>query len=213
MAAIKGFVDNMLSGVTGEVTDQQTTYLTRIRSNIDRLTRLIAQILDWSRLETGGLQLVRVSVSPASVVRAVCDNAQTLASAKSILLSTRLEPDLPALQADADKLEQVLWNLIGNAIKFTPAHGQVTVECRRVEDAVLFVVGDSGCGIAPEELPRVFDQFSGVNTPAPSARGAQLGLDITKRLVALHGGRVWVESVLGEGSRFFAEFPIAANQP
>jgi PAS domain S-box-containing protein len=213
MAAIKGFVDNMLSGVTGEVTDQQTTYLTRIRSNIDRLTRLIAQILDWSRLETGGLQLVRVSVSPASVVRAVCDNAQTLASAKSILLSTHVEPDLPAVQADADKLEQVLWNLIGNAVKFTPAHGQITVECRRVDDAVQFVIGDSGCGIAPEELPRVFDQFSGVNSPAASARGAQLGLYITKRLVALHGGRVRVESVLGEGSRFFAEFPIAGNQP
>ncbi len=212
MAAIKGFVDNMLSGVTGEVTDQQASYLTRIRSNIDRLTRLIAQILDWSRLETGGLALRRVEVCPAAIVLAVGDNAQALASAKSILLSTRVDPDVPVLQADADKLEQVLWNLLGNAIKFTPAHGQVTVECRRVKDRVVFVVADSGCGIAPEELPRVFDQFSGVNSPASSARGAQLGLYITKRLVALHGGRIWVESVVGKGSLFYVEIPLVAAQ-
>ena len=211
MAAIKGFVDNMLSGVTGDVTDQQATYLIRIRSNIDRLTRLIAQILDWSRLETGGLALRRAPVCPAAVVRAVGDNAQSLASAKSIMLSTRVEPDLPSLEADADKLEQVLWNLLGNAIKFTPPQGQVTVECRRVQDNVLFVVGDSGCGIAPEELPRVFDQFSGVNSPASSSRGAQLGLYITKRLVALHGGRLWVESVLGKGSVFFVEIPLVVS--
>ena len=211
MAAIKGFVDNMLSGVTGEVTEQQASYLTRIRSNIDRLTRLIAQILDWSRLETGGLALRRLPVCPAAVVRAVGDNAQALASAKSILLSTRVDPDLPALEADADKLEQVLWNLLGNAIKFTPPQGQVTVECRRVNDNVLFIVADSGCGIAPEELPRVFDQFSGVSSPASSARGAQLGLYITKRLVALHGGRIWVESVLGKGSLFYVEIPLVVS--
>jgi len=209
MAAIKGFVDNMLSGVTGEVTERQTTYLTRIRSNIDRLTRLIAQILDWSRLETGALQLTRTPVWPADVIRVVGENAQAIASAKSIVVSAVVEPDLPAPQADSDKLEQVLWNLIGNAVKFTPEHGQVTVECRRAgAEAVLFVVSDTGCGIPPEELPRVFEQFSGVTSPAASARGAQLGLYITQRLVSLHGGRIWVESVVGTGSRFYVELPV-----
>jgi PAS domain S-box-containing protein len=209
MAAIKGFVDNMVSGVTGEVTEQQTTYLNRIRSNIDRLTRLIAQILDWSRLEMDGLQLVHARVSPAEVVRAVGENAQAIASSKSIKLSLAIEPDLPALPADSDKLEQVLWNLIGNAIKFTPAHGEVTIECRRAgAEAILFVVSDTGCGIPPEELPKVFDQFSGVNPSASFSRGAQLGLYISKRLVSLHGGRIWVESVLGTGSRFYVELPL-----
>jgi len=209
MAAIKGFVDNMLSGVTGEVSEHQTTYLTRIRSNIDRLTRLIAQILDWSRLEMGALQLTRTRVLPTDIIRVVGENAQAIASAKSIGVSLVIEPDLPALQADSDKLEQVLWNLIGNAIKFTPSHGRVTVECRRAgHEAVLFVVSDTGCGIPPEELPRVFEQFSGVNSPAAFARGAQLGLYITQRLVILHGGRIWVESAVGRGSRFSVELPV-----
>lgn len=214
MAAIKGFVDNMLNGVTGEVTEHQATYLTRIRSNIERLTRLISQILDWSRLEMGGLQLQRARVSPANVLRAVSDNAQAIASAKSVTLSMLIEPDLPTLQGDSDKLEQVFWNLIGNAIKFTPAQGEVTVECRRAgADAILVVVSDTGCGIPSDELPRVFDQFSGVNAPASFARGAQLGLYITKRLVLLHGGRIWAESVLGTGSHFYVELPLISPVP
>ena len=89
------------------------------------------------------------------MLRAVGDNAQSIASAKSVALSVRIEPDLPALQGDSDKLEQVLWNLIGNAIKFTPAHGEVTVECRRAgTEAVRFVVSDTGCGISSEGFAR-----------------------------------------------------------
>jgi PAS domain S-box-containing protein len=209
MAAIKGFVDNMVSGVTGDVTAQQLTYFQRITTNIDRLTRLIAQILDWSRLEMGGLQLMRAKVSPTVVVRAVSENAQALASAKDVTIHLNLEPDLPAVDADSDKLEQVLWNLVGNAIKFTPRGGQVTIECRRAgTHGVLFVVSDTGCGIPEEELSRVFDQFSGITSSGSSARGAQLGLYISKSLVALHGGRIWAESLVGTGSRFYVELPV-----
>jgi signal transduction histidine kinase len=124
-------------------------------------------------------------------------------------VTTRIELDLPTILADPDKLEQVLWNLIGNAVKFTPALGTVTIECRTAPDGgVLFTVSDTGCGISPDDIPRVFDQFSGINSSFSSNKGAQLGLYITRSLVLLHGGRLWVESTLGEGSRFSVHLPI-----
>jgi PAS domain S-box-containing protein len=213
MAAIKGFVDNMLNGVTGDLTEQQAHYLTRMLSNVDRLSRLIAQILDWSRLELGSLQLSIQPVSLSDLVRGARDNVQMLAAAKGIDLTVRVAEGLPPIQADPDKLEQILWNLVGNAIKFTPVHGQVTIECRRDNrDSVLIMVTDTGCGIAPAELPKVFDQFSGIMTAQLSSRGAQLGLYISKRLVLLHGGHIWVESEVGKGSRFFIRLPLAGTE-
>lgn len=209
MAAIKGLVDNMLDGVMGQMTHRQVDYLKRIQANVTRLTRLIAQLLDWSRLEMGGVKLELTPVSPAELVRAVSENARSIASAKEIALLAQLEDNLPMIQADPDTLEQVLWNLIGNAIKFTPTHGQVTVECRTVPDiGILLTVSDTGYGMAPEDIPRVFEQFSGINSAIPSGKGAQLGLYITKGLLELHGGRIWVESEPGKGSRFFVQLPL-----
>lgn len=209
MAAIKGFVDNMLDGVTGQLNDRQSDYLRRIQISLERLTRLIAQLLDWSRLEMGGAPFLPKLLAPADIVRVVGDNARAMAEAKRIRVTTRTESELPAIKADPDKLEQVLWNLIGNAVKFTPALGTVTIECRTAPDGgVLFTVSDTGCGISPDDIPRVFDQFSGVHSSFPSNKGAQLGLYITRSLVLLHGGRIWVESTLQEGSRFYVHLPI-----
>lgn len=209
MAAIKGFVDNMLDGVTGQLNDRQSDYLRRIQTSLERLTRLIAQLLDWSRLEMGGAPFLPKLLAPADIVRVVGDNARAMAEAKQIRVATRTGPDLPTIMADPDKLEQVLWNLIGNAVKFTPALGTVTIECRTAPDGgVLFTVSDTGCGISPDDIPRVFDQFSGIHSSFPSKKGAQLGLYITRSLVLLHGGRIWVESTLREGSRFYVHLPI-----
>lgn len=209
MAAIKGFVDNMLDGVTGELNDRQTDYLRRMQLSLERLTRLIAQLLDWSRLEMGGAAFLPKALSPADLVRRVGDNARSVAESKGVRVVTKIAGDLPTILADPDKLEQILWNLIGNAVKFTPTRGTVEIECRGAPDGgVLVTVSDSGCGIAPQDIPRVFDQFSGVTSPMPAGRGAQLGLYITKSLVLLHGGRIWAESRLQEGSRFHVHLPV-----
>lgn len=209
LAAIKGFVDNMLEGVTGELTERQSDYLRRIQLSLERLTRLIAQLLDWSGLEMGGAPLIPKPVSLADLVRVVGDNLRAMAEAKQIRVITRTEENLPTIVGDPDKLEQILWNLAGNAVKFTPALGTVTIECRRASDEeVLFIVSDTGCGIPPADIPRVFDQFSGIHSSIPSSKGAQLGLYITRTLVLLHGGRIWVESKLQEGSQFYVQLPI-----
>lgn len=213
MAAIKGFVDNMLNGVTGTLNERQTDYLRRIQISLERLTRLIAQLLDWSGLEMGRAPLLLKSVSIADLVRVVADNARAVAEPKLIRVNTRIEEGLPTILADHDKIEQVLWNLVGNAIKFSAASGTVKIECRTAPDGgVLFTVSDTGCGIAPDDIPKVFDQFSGIQAQTPSAKGAQLGLYITKSLVLMHGGRIWVESTLGEGSRFFVHLPLKPTE-
>jgi PAS domain S-box-containing protein len=207
MAAIKGFIDNMVSGVTGDLNERQTDYLRRMQGSLERLTRLIAQLLEWSGLEIGAAPPVLRPVSAADLVLTVTENARPVADAKQVRMTVEIAAGLPSIHADQDKIEQVLWNLIANAIKFSSPAGTVTIGCRPDNDGVRFTVSDRGCGISAVDLPKVFDQFSGIQSDIPSVRGAQLGLYITKNIVLRHGGRIWVESTAGEGSRFFVHLP------
>jgi two-component system, sensor histidine kinase and response regulator len=129
-----------------------------------------------------------------------------------VTLEARHDQALPSVRADSDHLTQILTNLIGNAIKFTPVGGRVEVHTGTQEPGLVRIsVSDTGCGIAPEDLPKVFEKFyRGVSVP-PDARGAGLGLAIAKSLVELHGGRIWVESVQWGGSSF--SFTIPAHPP
>lgn len=112
------------------------------------------------------------------------------------------------VHADRDKLEQILWNIVGNAVKFTPRDGRVTVRLEAVPDGMVQIcVSDTGCGIPPDQLHRVFDEFSKIPSTMPTSQGAQLGLFITKSFIAMHKGRIWVESALGTGSRFYFTLP------
>lgn len=213
MTSIKGFVENMLDGLTGQLSDRQSHYLNRVKHNVERLTRIINQLLDWSRLDVGRIELSIEPVQLADFVRGIIESLQTLAEEKSIVLHVESADNLPPVRADRDKLEQILWNLIGNAIKFTPSQGRVTVECAK--DAGGFVrvcVADTGCGIAPHQLSRVFDEFSKVESSLPGSQGAQLGLFISKSLVTLHGGKIWAESELGQGSKFFFTLPTEGSR-
>jgi signal transduction histidine kinase len=208
MAALKGFIDNMLGGVTGELNERQSEYLRRMQNGLDRLTRLIAQLLDWSRLEMGGAPLSIKAVVPGDLVRAVVDHARPIAEGKQLRVVVNVEDGLPTILMDPDKIEQVLWNVIGNAIKFSSPSGTITIDLRSdTAGGIECSVSDKGSGIAPEDIPKVFEQFSGVSSSTPSARGAQLGLYISKTLVELHGGRMSVESALGRGSRFAFHLP------
>jgi signal transduction histidine kinase len=209
MTSIKGFVENMLDGLTGPLSERQGHYLQRIKHNVDRLTRIINQLLDWSRLDVGRIDIKPEPLRLGEFVTDLAESFQALAAEKSIRLE--VTPCDPALmvRADRDKLEQILWNLVGNAVKFTPQAGRISVSCT-VRDAgfARISVSDSGCGIAPHELPNVFNEFSKVESTMPASQGAQLGLFITKSLVALHGGEMWVESQLGAGTQFFFTLPI-----
>ena len=214
MTSIKGFVENMLDGLTGQLSERQEHYLQRIKHNVDRLTRIINQLLDWSRLDVGRIDIKPEPLPISEFVTDVVESFQTLAAEKSMVLEVTPCDQALMVRADRDKLEQILWNLVGNAIKFTPKSGRVSVKCDvRDGGVVQIAVSDTGCGIAPHELPKVFNEFSKVESALPTSQGAQLGLFITKSLVSLHGGQMWVESRLGVGTQFFFTLPIEPAPP
>jgi signal transduction histidine kinase len=214
MTSIKGFVENMLDGLTGELSERQEHYLQRVKHNVDRLTRIINQLLDWSRLDVGRIDIKPESLPIDAFVRDVVESFQTLAAEKSITLEVLPCEQSLTVRADRDKLEQILWNLVGNAIKFTPHSGLVSVRCSaHSTSSAQITVADTGCGIAADELPLVFNEFSKVESAMPTSQGAQLGLFITKSLVTLHGGQMWVESQLGVGTQFYFTLPLDITQP
>ena len=213
MTVIRSFADNMRDGIAGPVSDQQVTYLTRIEHNLNRLTRIINQLLDWSRLESQKEVLCLKPVCVEATALLVADSLRTVAAGKTIALEIVHTDGLPAVLGDSDKLEQVLWNLIGNAIKFTPSGGRITVDFQMTPKGfVQTCVADTGCGIDPAHLEKLFQEFSKVSSAIPTAQGAQLGLFITKSLVALHRGSIWVESTLGVGTRLYFTMPVALAQ-
>jgi two-component system, sensor histidine kinase and response regulator len=210
MTVIRSFADNMRDGIAGPVSEQQHTYLTRIGHNLSRLTRIINQLLDWSRLDSNRAVLCLTPVCIETTAHRVAESLRPVAAEKTITLEIVHAEGLPAIQGDSDKLEQIFWNLIGNAIKFTPLGGRITVDFQMTPDGfVQTSVADTGCGIDPGHLGSVFQEFSKVPSANPSAQGAQLGLFITKSLVTMHRGTIWLESAPGSGSRFYFTLPVA----
>ena len=211
MTVIRSFADNIRDGIAGPVSEQQRTYLTRIGHNMNRLTRIINQLLDWSRLDSKKDMLCLTPVCVEATVHLVADSLRTVAAEKSVALEIVHANGLPAVLGDRDKLEQILWNLIGNAIKFTPPGGRVTVDFQTTpEGFVQTSVADTGCGIDPGHVEKLFHEFSKVPSANPTAQGAQLGLFITKSLVTMHQGTIWVESTPGAGTRFYFTVPVAS---
>jgi two-component system sensor histidine kinase/response regulator len=207
LTSIKGYIDNLLEGVAGPLPEQVTYYLNRIGYNTDRLIRLANVLLDLSRIETGQMPLDLDAVSIRRVITDVLKGFERTAKEKAINLQANNVTEV-AVRADRDKLEQVLQNLIQNALKFTPERGHVIVQSYRTEDErVTVTVEDTGCGIPPGEQQKVFEKFH--RAPSPIHEGVGLGLAITKSLVELQGGKIWVESEPGRGSRFSFTLPVA----
>lgn len=210
MTSIKGYVENMLDGLTGGLSDRQSHYLTRVKYNVERLTRMINDLLDLSRIEAGRVELAVTPIPVAELVNEISESLLPLAQSKSIALHTATLGPPVSIMADRDKLHQILTNLVQNAVKFTPQGGDITIQTRRREDQVAeFCVADTGCGIPVEEQAKIFERFYRGESIQAEQRGAGLGLAITKSLVELHGGKIWVESTPGRGSRFYFTMPLA----
>ena len=209
MTSIKGYVENLLDGLAGALTHKQTYSLDRVKHNVERLTRMINELLDLSKIEANKLDLTLAPVALSEVVEEVVESYQAAASQKSIVLRAVFPQPLPRFMGDADKLSRVLINLVHNAIKFTPQGGEIRVE-GHVRDGGLVEVSvtDSGNGIPPHDIAKIFDKFSWSESAPVEARGAGLGLAIAKNLVDLHGGTIRVESTPGEGSRFAFTIPV-----
>jgi len=210
MTAIRSFSDNMLDGVAGALTERQTAYLNRIGHNLNRLTRIINQLLDWSRMDMKKEILRLEPLCFREITLLVVESLRPVAEEKKVTIEMTVPSELPMVHADRDKLEQILWNLVGNAVKFTSAGGRVVTSVETLPEGMIQVcVTDTGCGIPQEHLDRIFDEFSKVPSAMPSSQGAQLGLFITKSFVTMQQGRIWVESTVGAGTRVFFTLPCA----
>jgi len=209
--SIRGFVDIILMGKTGPVTEMQRDFLGTVRQQAMILQGMINDLLEYSRLEAGQIRLRVEPVLLGQVVRGVIERLRPLAEEGNLELINRVPLDFPPIEADPVRLEQVISNLCFNAIKFTPS-GSVTVEVADLGGEVQVSVADTGIGIPADQRERIFDRFYQVDSSATrSYRGAGLGLTICKHIVEYHGGRIWVESEEGKGSTF--RFVLPKEQP
>jgi len=201
--SIKGFVNIILMNKTGPVTDIQRDFLETVKQQTDHLQRLIDDLLEFSRLESGQVTLRLQPVDIPVVAEAVVDKLTPLADASDVTLINRVPESLPTISADPWRLEQVVTNLMDNAIKFTPANGRVIISAKDRGEYLEVGVQDSGIGIAPDETDRIFDRFYQVDGGANRLyKGAGLGLTICRHIVEHHGGRIWAESETREGATF-----------
>lgn len=179
-----------------------------IRTLAEQMQRLRQDLLDVALLDAGHLVVTKRDVSPGALVDDAVERYRALAEERSVSLEGRVPEDLPPVSADAERLQQVLTNLITNAIKFTPPDGRITVGAEPAGEVVRFLVRDTGPGIAEEDLPHIFDRFW--TRKAGNPHGAGLGLAIAKGLVDAHGGTMAVESARGAGTTFSFTLPTAS---
>jgi signal transduction histidine kinase len=205
--AIIGFSQVLRQRMFGEITDKQDEYLGDILSSGHHLLSLINDVLDLSKVEAGQIELEVGAFSLREALDRGVVMVRERATRNGVQLSFELAPDVDRVHGDERRLRQIVFNLLSNAVKFTPAGGSVAVSTARVDGEVHVSVADTGPGIAPEDQERIFEEFQQTAVGISQREGTGLGLTLSKRLVELHGGRIWVESELGRGSRFIFTLP------
>ncbi|MBU2009527.1 MAG: GAF domain-containing sensor histidine kinase [Chloroflexi bacterium] len=208
IAAVESYLNVLLAGIAGLTTARQKNILQRSNVRLQELVALINDLVDISRLEAGQIPMETIKASPAKPIEAALEVAGLLAGDKKVELRTELPDALPEVMFDAKRLQQVLVNLIVNAVNYTPRGGTVTLRVKDQEGHILFEVLDTGVGIPPQDLPRVFEEFfRGSNV---EQKGTGLGLSIARRIVEYMGGKIWVESPspeTGQGTKFSFTLP------
>ena len=195
-------------GMYGPVNEEQKDILSKVEDRGKHLLKLINDVLDISKIETGSLELfVESDHDIEAIVCSAVDTARSLLPDKSVRIVCEIEPDLPALTCDAQRIQQIVLNLLSNACKFTE-QGEIRVCGYRQDETIIISVADSGAGIAPENHELIFEAFRQTKDGLRKGEGTGLGLPISRRLAEAHGGRVWVESVLGEGATFYVALPL-----
>ena len=220
MTSMQGYIDLLLGGMAGELSDMQRNFLETIRANVSRMRTLVGGLLDISRIESGRLRLTIADVSIPQTVAEAVRTIQGQIEAKEQELAIEVANDLPLVRADHERLVQVMTNLLSNAHKYTPEGGRITVRARLWSEEgeetenrfVLCSVTDTGIGMSQADQQRLFTKYFRSEDPAVRGEsGTGLGLVITKSLVELQGGQIWVESELGKGSTFSFTIPVATS--
>lgn len=210
LTSINGYVDLLLDGDVGSVTEDQRECLVAIRDNGRRLLALITDLLELSRIEAGRVDLSPTIIDVGRVVESVAASFRPQVRAKVQQLGTDLPDGLPVVYADADRVAQILTNLVSNAHKYTPSGGTITIRARPEESHVRISVEDNGVGLSARELPQVFTKFyRAENEATRGATGTGLGLAITRSLVEAHHGQITATSVPGQGSTFTFTLPLS----
>ncbi|MCS7010443.1 MAG: cell wall metabolism sensor histidine kinase WalK [Anaerolineales bacterium] len=206
LASLKALTETLRDGAL-EDPEAARRFLNRIETEVDALSQMAAELLELTRIESGQAPLNLKSVAAARLLEIAADRMRAQAERAGLSLTVEVGQDLPYVRADASRLEQVLVNLIHNAVKFTPPGGEVRLSAIVEGPFVRFSVQDTGVGISAEDLPRVFERFY-KSDRARSGGGTGLGLSIAKHIVEAHGGRIWAESVEGQGSIFYFTVPV-----
>ncbi len=233
LISIKNAIEIVLVGKAGPVTDDQDRFLRLADRNLDRLSNLINDLLDLAKIESGKMSYDYTHVDLETTFQSAVASIQPLADKKSITMTTEIPADLPPLHADEAKIEQIMINLLGNAIKFSDNGGEVSISASAIpagevqdkagslqgdelapaDSWIKVTVGDRGRGIAEEDLAHIFEKFAPIRRqPVSTEEGSGLGLSIARYLVEGHWGRIWAESKLGEGSRFHFAIPLLNDE-
>lgn len=209
LASIKAAIDIIISDTAGALTTDQREFLGMVKENVDRLNRLINNILDLAQLESGKTSLKVQQGDLNKVIQSVVTAQESVAKTKNLYLKAALDQEVPPMVFDPDKMVQVLQNLINNAIKFTEAGGITISSVSRPESNLVEVrVQDTGCGIKEEDMAKLFEKFQQLGESRHKCGGTGLGLAICREIVYQHGGKISVESTVGQGSCFYFIVPI-----
>jgi len=210
LTSIKEGTNLLIEGVGGGVTEKQQKLLTIISEESNRLIELVNSLLDLSKMEAGMMSFHKVQTDLGGLIARAARVMEPLALAKSIGITLQAPSSLPLISVDGERVLQVLRNLLGNAIKFTPYGGKVTVSASAESDCLKVTVSDTGSGIPKESLSTIFEKFHQLTAPNVSHfKGTGLGLAIVRHIITAHGGKVWAESEPGKGSSFIFSLPLS----
>ena len=207
LASLKSISETLMEGAL-EDPPAAKRFLVMMEEEIDNLTQMVQELLELSRIESGRVPLNRISIAPCNLLQKPVSRMKFQAERAKLQLILDCDTSLPPVYADRERIEQVIINLIHNAIKFTPPNGTITVSARYERSGIVFSVKDTGVGIEPENLKRIFERFYKADK-ARSGGGTGLGLSISKHMINAHGGKIWAESNFGEGSTFKFSLPLA----
>ncbi|HSL45367.1 MAG TPA: ATP-binding protein [Anaerolineales bacterium] len=206
LASLKALAETLQDGALDDPPAARR-FVDQIQIEVDALTQMANELLELSKIESGRFSLNRSPVAPCDLLDSAARRMQMQAERAKVTLRVECASDLPRVEVDSQRLEQVLVNLIHNAVKFTGAGGEIVLFAEPIDGSVCFAVRDTGVGIPAEEVSRIFERFYRVDK-SRTGSGTGLGLSIAKHIVEAHGGKIWGESIEGQGSTFYFTIPV-----